>query len=226
MKFNIFEYREDINYQKNNDNVIIEGDYIFIHEEKYSNKFPNKFKDGQGNEAETDYPEQLKNQVFILINQDDKSIYSYEASLKNTEKLIKEYLNIDLHIYLRFGGGIDKFIEKLECLNKITIKGSGVLKLPILKKLLEENEDLSKFDEVKIELSYKQQQKWFNSNTYNKLTQYDISDLTLEGEGDNNIISFNKDKILEHFYLQNINKNENNIYNKDDVFKCLKKELK
>ena len=72
MKFYIYEYTDDelVNNIGNidSDNIIIEDEYIFIHNEKFSETFKNKFKNQQGEEENSQYLEQLKKQVFILIN--------------------------------------------------------------------------------------------------------------------------------------------------------------
>ena len=225
MRFNIYEYQDELEYNTSTENIIVEDTYIFIHEEKYSEKFPNKFKDDQGNEQNTEYPKQLKNQVFILINKSNKYIYAYEASLKQTQQLIHHYTKIDLNIYLRFEGGIDGFIDKLKNLRKIIIKGDGDLKLPILRELLKKDSDLSNYENIEVELSYRQQNDhWFTKNKYNELIKYDIYSLKLEGESEDSIISFDNKKVIEHIDLI-IERNKNNIYDKNQVFSCLKNKL-
>lgn len=225
MKFNIYEYKEHNFNLENGKNIIIENDYIFIHEEKYSEKFPNKFIDQEGKEANTDYPAQLKNQIFILINKNTKKIYSYEASLEQTKDLIKNFLGVPLEIFLRFKNGIEGFIKKLKNLKMIKIKGDGSPKLSFVKEFMDKQEDLSKCESFELKLNYKQG-NWFSKDKYNEILKYDISDLKIEGESEESIIVFNKKEILEHITID-IEKNEdNNIYEKTEVFKKLKNHLK
>ena len=88
----------------------------------------------------------------------------------------------------------------------------------------DDKDNLSNYEDIEIKLNYKE--KFFTKKDYEKLLQYNVSNLKIEGKTtESSIIIFDTKKILECFILSNIEKNSNNIYETKEVLKSLKQKL-
>jgi hypothetical protein len=84
--------------------TIKKNQHYFLHQKTYGQNYPDDWSDEQKKETKTGIAsglEQLKEQVFILIDQNEKHIYSSLESAKRTNSIIENLLEINLNIFHR-----------------------------------------------------------------------------------------------------------------------------
>lgn len=239
MNFYAFEYEKVIDL----DSVVFDDSeyvqtiknnkYYFLHQKLYGHNYPDDWSDEQTKETKTGVAsglEQLKEQIFILINIEEKHIYSSIDSAKKTNKIIEELLKVEFNIFQRLVN-IEEFESKISKLTGITIKPQSLQQKNLFTKdlLNLENQiiDLSEAEEFKLDINY-------NLNTsknkivkmYKKLVEeYNVGEVTFKGSNEEDLFQFNKQSIIQKIPIKLSRNGEGNIFDYNEVYELLTNQL-
>ena len=155
MNFYAFQYEKEIDFESiifdDSEYVqtIKQKKYFFLHQKLYGHNYPDDWSDEQKKETKTGVVnglEQLKEQIFILIDTQEKHIFSSLESENKTNGIITTILKLEFKIFHRLVD-IEEFESKISKLTGITIKPQSLQQKNLFTK------DLLNFNNQIIDLS-------------------------------------------------------------------------
>lgn len=239
MNFYTFEYEEKIDFDSISFDdteyvqTIKKNHYYFLHQKTYGHNYPDDWSDEQRKETKTGIAsglEQLKEQVFILIDLNENHIYSSLESAKRTNNIIESLLEINLNIYHRLVD-IEEFESKITKLTGVIIKPQSLKQ----KNLFTENLlnldtqiiDLSEAEDFKLDISYDlDTRKRKIVRMYKKLIEeYNVGEITFKGSNEDNLFQFNKRSIIQKIPIEVSKNGEGNTLDYNEVYELLTDHL-
>lgn len=237
MNFFAFEYEKNINFNtvdfEDTEYVklICESEYLFIQKKIYSNNYHDDWSDENRKETKTGITsgfEQLKEQIFILIKQKEKYIYSNIDSVKKIRNIIKETVNVDFDIFQRLVS-IEDFEEKISQLLSISIKPHSIQQRTLFTEhvLNFENDiipDLAQAENFKLEIVYNISSKTKSiAKMYKKMVErYNVGEVIFKGRDNENLFQFNQQSLIQKIPISLSKTGEGNTYDYKEVFMLLK----
>ncbi len=239
MNFYTFEYEKEIDFQyiefEDSEYVqtIKNSKYYFLHQKLYGHNYPDDWSDEQTKETKTGVAsglEQLKEQIFILIDMEKKHIFSSLDSAKRTNKIIEELLQVEFKIFQRLVD-IEEFESKISKLTGITIRPQSLQQKNLFTKdlLNVHNQiiDLSEAEDFKLEINYNLSTKKSKVvNMYKKLVEeYNVGEVTFKGSNEEDLFQFNKQSIIQKIPVKLSKNGEGNIFEYKEEYELLTNQL-
>ncbi|WP_166387945.1 hypothetical protein [Polaribacter sp. 11A2H] len=240
MNFYAFKYEKKIDFQsiEFHDSEYVQtikknNTYFFLHQKLYGHNYPDDWSDQETKETKRGVVnglEQLKEQIFILINIEEQHIYSSLDSSKKTNKLIEELLQVEFKIYHRLVE-IDEFESKISKLTGIVIKPQSLQQKTLFTKdlLNFDNQiiDLSEAEDFKLDINYDlKTSKRKVVKMYEKLVdEYNVGEVTFKGSNDDNLFQFNNHSIIQKIPVKLSKNGEGNIFDYKEVYELLTNQL-
>lgn len=239
MNFYAFEYEKIIDFESlrfedtEYVQIIKNNKYCFLHQKLYGHNYPDDWSDEQTKETKIGVAsglEQLKEQIFILIDIKEKHIYSNNDSIKKTKKIIEELLKFEFKIFQRLVD-IEEFESKISKLTGITIKPHSFQQKNLFMK------DLLNLDNILIDLSEVEDFRldiYYNlSSTKNKVVkmykklvdEYNVGEVTFNGSNEDDLFQFNKQSIIKKIPIQLSKNGKGNIFDYKEVYELLTNHL-
>lgn len=239
MNFYAFEYEKEIDF----DSVIFDDseyiqtinnkNYFFLHQKLYGHNYPDDWSDEQKKETKTGVVsglEQLKEQVFILIDIKEKHIFSSLETSNKTNGIIASILGLEFKIFQRLVD-IEEFESKISKLTGITIKPQSLKQKNLFAKdlLNFDNQiiDLSDAEDFKLDINYNLSiDKKKVIGMYKKLVnEFNVGDITFKGINEETLFQFNKKSIVQKIPIKLTKNGEGNIFDYKEVYELLTKQL-
>lgn len=239
MNFYAFEYEKKIDFESIGFNdseyvqTIKDKKYYFLHQKLYGHNYPDDWSDEQTKETKTGVVsglEQLKEQIFILIDIEEKHIYSSIDSAKRTNKIIEELLQIEFKIFQRLVN-IEEFESKISKLTGITIKPQSLQQKNLFTKdLLNLNNqiiDLSEAEDFRLDINYNLSTKKSKVvEMYKKLVdEYNVGEVIFKGSNEDDLFQFNRQSIIQKIPIKLSKNGEGNIFDYKEVYELLTNQL-
>lgn len=239
MNFYAFEYEKKIDFNsilfEDTEYVqtILNNKHYFLHQKLYGHNYPDDWSDEQNQETKTGVAtglEQLKEQVFILIDIRESHIYSSLDSAKKTNNIIESLLEIELDIFHRLVN-IEEFESKISKLTGITIKPSSLQQKNLFTKDILNIDtqiiDLSEAEDFKLDLNYDlSSSKRRVVKMYKKLVEeYNVGEVTFKGSNEDNLFQFNRRSIVQKIPIKLSKNGEGNIFDFEEVYELLTNQL-
>jgi hypothetical protein len=239
MNFYAFEYEKEIDFESKRfeDSEYVQTiknqKYYFIHQKLYGHNYPDDWSDEQTKETKTGVVsglEQLKEQIFILIDIKEKHIFSSLDSSKQTNKLIEELIQIEFNIFHRLVD-IEEFESKISKLTGITIKPQSLQQKNLFTKdlLNLDNQiiDLSEAEDFKLDINYDLSTSPKKVvKMYKKLVEeYNVGEVTFKGSNEDNLFQFNRQSIIQKIPIKLSKNGEGNIFDFNEVYELLTNQL-
>lgn len=237
MNFFAFEYEKNINFKIDNFEdteylkLICEADFLFIQKKIYSDNYHDDWSDENSKETKvgiTSGFEQLKEQIFILIKQNEKFIYSNIDSVKKIKNIIKEAADVEIEIFQRLVS-IEDFEEKISQLLSISIRPHSIQQRTLFSKNVLNFEtdvipDLSQAENFKLEIIYNIASKSKSiAKMYKKMVeQYNVGEVIFKGKDKENLFQFNQQSLIQKIPINLSKTGEGNTYDFKEVFRLLK----
>ena len=239
MYFYAFKYEKKIDFESIgfDDSEYVQtvkkNKYYFLHQKLYGHNYPDDWSDEQTKETKTGVAsglEQLMEQIFILIDIEEKHIYSSLDSAKRTNKIIEELLKIEFKIFQRLVN-IEEFESKISKLTGITIKPQSLQQKSLFTKdLLNLNNqiiDLSEAEDFKLDINYNLSTKKTKVvEMYKKLVEeYNVGEVIFKGSNEEGLFQFNRQSIIQKIPIKLSKNGEGNIFDYKEVFELLTNQL-
>jgi hypothetical protein len=239
MNFYAFKYEKKIDFESIgfDDSEYVQtvkkNKYYFLHQKLYGHNYPDDWSDEQTKETKTGVAsglEQLMEQIFILIDIEEKHIYSSLDSAKRTNKIIEELLKIEFKIFQRLVN-IEEFESKISKLTGITIKPQSLQQKSLFTKdLLNLNNqiiDLSEAEDFKLDINYNLSTKKTKVvEMYKKLVEeYNVGEVIFKGSNEEGLFQFNRQSIIQKIPIKLSKNGEGNIFDYKEVFELLTNQL-
>lgn len=239
MNFYTFEYEKEIDFEslRFDDSEYIQTiknkNYFFLHQKLYGHNYPDDWSDEQTKETKTGVVnglEQLKEQVFILIDTKEKHIFSSLESANKTNAIIATILELEFKIFHRLVD-IEEFESKISKLTGITIKPQSLQQKNFFTKdlLNFDNQviDLSEAEDFKLDISYSlSTSKKRVVKMYKKLVEeFNVGEITFKGSNEENLFQFNRKSIIQKIPIKLTKNGEGNIFDYKEVYELLTNQL-
>ena len=236
MNFFAFEYEKNINFKTVDFEdteylkLICETNYLFIQKKIYSDNYHDDWSDENRKETKVGITtgfEQLKEQIFILIKQKEKIIYSNIDSVKKIRKIIRESVNVDIEIFQRLVS-IEDFEDKISQLISISIKPHSIQQRILFAKDVLNFEtdiipDLSQAENFKLDIVYNISSKSKSiAKMYKKMVeQYNVGEVIFKGSDKENLFQFNQQSLIHKIPICLSKTGDGNTYEFKEVFRLL-----